>query len=243
MFKRKYGLYQNSNTKKFKKPGNKVGMYSRLPRTILSPGYRSGPGLRSGGWVNPSSRGELKYLDFTIGNGAYAISGAGTLQCINLCIQGADAINRIGRQIRIKSIYYRNNVYSSPTMTSTGQIRTMIVLDKEPNGVAMTAVQLLVSDQLGSLNLLDNRSRFKVIHDRVQTIAGIASTTSQGGTPTSVHEEYYKKCDILVQYNGVNGGTIADIATNSLWFITYENGLATVPPSNLTRVRIRFTDV
>lgn len=184
---------------------------------------------------------EQKFLDTSITAG-YLLSGLGTLTLLNGLVTGTDENTRVGRQINIKSIQLRGLVASAPTTTGTGLIRTVVVLDSQPNAAAPTITDFLVSDSLTALNNLNNRKRFRTLHSEVLPIGGSA-TTQPGGTPTVQEISWYHKCDITTEYNAVDGGTISDITKNSIYMLTYQDGTLGVAQFLIQiNARIRFTD-
>lgn len=55
--------------------------------------------------------------------------------------------------------------------------------------------------------------------------------------------EFYRKLGLNVEFNTGTAGTVADIASGSVYALVYQNGnLITADPTNRLFVRIRFTD-
>lgn len=187
---------------------------------------------------------EKKFIDVNIAAG-YVTAGTATITLLNGVIQGVDETQRIGRQSNMKSIFLRGTVSSAPTTTQSGAIRTIVVIDQEvPQvagvGQAMLITDFLVTDSLQSQANLDNRKRFKVLHDEMTIFGGI--TTGDGGTPTSHVINWFKNIDVTCEYNSRVNGNIGDFTKNAVYLITYSTNLTVASPVTNINSRVRFTD-
>jgi len=117
----------------------------------------------------------------------------------------------------------------------------LVVLDKQTNATALTILNVLKSVSPISQKNLDNRHRFTILHDQSFSIEGQVATVS-GGISQVVHN-WYKKCNITVQFNNGNAGTVADIQSGSLYliFIGDEGAGATAGFAGYS-VRVRYQD-
>lgn len=192
---------------------------------------------------------EKKFIDVNITANQYLVSGSAAITLLNGIVQGTDENTRIGRQMNIKSIYLKGTVQSSTTTVGNGNIRTIIVVDQEVpqssgSGQTMAITDFLVSDQLVSLNNLNNRKRFKILHNEVCQFAGqvITSTTSIGGLPTSHYIDFFKKLDITCEFNSNDNGNIGDFTKNAIYLITYTDNLSVANLNTNLFSRVRFTD-
>ena len=86
--------------------------------------------------------------------------------------QGVSESQRIGRKCTITNIHMKLNFRwktdSATTMTETGQlpsevVRMIIFWDKQCNGTAITATQLLETDDYNAFRQLANKMRFRVL--------------------------------------------------------------------------------
>jgi len=189
---------------------------------------------RTGGRMPQS--GELKNNDVLVATPLVTFgSTAGQLQLMNGISQGTSATTRIGRRVMIKSIYLRYWCTTASNTTGSTPIRLMIVFDKQSNTVAPTAAEVLVADSIVSPNNLSNSRRFVTLMDKMLQL--------DTAGPNSANLEFYKKCNLEVQYNTVNGGAIGDIQTGSLYLFVWSNGtLGTASPTGNVYTRIRFED-
>jgi len=195
---------------------------------------------------------EKKYLDVAASSSATVFNfgptpgsntvGAPTLQLLNGMALGTTGITRIGRQVTIKSWLFRMAVNAAAT-GNTGLLRVVVVWDSQANGAALTTTDLFessnVADVLVSPLNLSNRERFQVVMDKVYNLGGLGAV--DGVPPDTIHIEKFKKMNKIVTFNGGNAGTVGDIATNSLYLITF-GSVGTASPSTSYHSRIRFTD-
>lgn len=191
---------------------------------------------------------EKKYLDTQLAAGCYVVSaaagstGAGTFTLLNGLTQGAGGSERLGRQFTIRSIGM--NMYVEPGATTVpGLLRTIVFFDTQANGVAPTDALLLeagaVTGYATSHLAMTSRERFKIIFDKRHAIGDKVVNQSNG--PAIVHQEKFRKLNVVVTNTGGAGNTVAEIQTNSLYVVTYTTCL-TLAPVCSTRFRIRYTD-
>lgn len=194
--------------------------------------------IRTGGWHDPTTSGESKYIDiltnptFTAG-----VSTFTTPQLLNGTAPGSGSTNRIGRKFTMKSIYFRGYFSMAPTSTGGSPFRIIIYYDKQANATAAAKTDLLTNDNFVSPNNLDNRDRFVVICDMV------TNTASNNGD-NSVAVNFYKKINLETYCNAGTAGTIADITSGSVFVMFAQDGaIATAAPTSQYWTRIRFTDI
>jgi len=113
----------------------------------------------------------------------------------------------------------------------------MVVLDKQANGAPPAVTDILLADAMQSPMNLSNSNRFKILAE------GYFTEASTNGDYTSEGVEVYKKLNIPVQFNNGTAGTIADIATGSVYVLFAQNGtIGTAAPTVVWRSRIRYVD-
>lgn len=225
---------------------------------------RGAPVATRGFRARYGNRGELKMFQSAI-----VLSTVPTLgQVLNnlfLPALGSDYTNRIGRKVRVRSIGIRafSTLYAAQqSATDLGananvfarsqHQRVMLVYDTQPNGTGAATTDILDSAAVISMNNLSNRERFRVLMDKVFTFDPYHVSTD--GTPViTVHSEnrtcvswtYWKKCNMEVVFNGVNGGTIADVATGAFLLLIVSSETTTNFVGNALRyvIRFRFEDM
>lgn len=241
------------------------GNYAKRPR--YSKGYGTS---RTGGNYNQVYRRrnprtgryyygggpELKYIDqvgssstaiVAVGAGTGGIAGTAQLELLNGLTQGTDSITRIGRKICMKSIQGRWTFTLQNTAAGVfpaglvgGQVRLLIVYDKQANGAAPAATDILQGTGIIQAPLnLNNRERFIVLVDKFITLD---PNDMQSGMI-----RFYKKLprdarDVI--FNAGNAGTIGDIQTGSVYALWQCSAQATAGTtlSGALYNRIRFLD-
>lgn len=181
---------------------------------------------------------ELNFVDTTFTN--VVVSTTAILTLVNGLTQGTTASTRVGRQILMKSVEIKGHFVADST-TSITPVRCMLVLDHQPNGAAPAFTDIYDTAVPSSLRNISNKKRFKVLFD--SGIIAITGNTSSSNENTLVPYEHYRKLKVPVQYNSGNAGTIADIATNSL-YMCFIGGTAsgTADAAFTGQLRIRYED-
>lgn len=193
--------------------------------------------VRTGGWANPSTTAELKFID--VSSNANPAAGAATFSTpvlLNGIASGSTAETRIGRKIVLKSLYLRAFVNLNATSTFGSQIRVIVFYDKQANATAPAITDLLLADNYLSPNNLSNRDRFVVLCDEMMEPISVNANNSTAIT-------VYKKLNLETMFNGGSAGTVGDITSGSVYLMTAQNGIiGTAAPSFVFRSRIRFLD-
>jgi len=193
--------------------------------------------MRPGGWINPIGGSELKYVDTNFTAGIVFSSATGASQLLNGTSIGSDATNRVGRQIKMQSLYLKCNVVLAPTTTGSSPIRIMVVYDPGANATAQVATDILLADALSSPNNLNNRNRFKTILDKTINCIGTA------GPQSFTRNWYVKLGGLQTIYNAGSTSTVSDIQQGSLYLWVWQSGtLLVASPQQSFRTRLRFSD-
>jgi len=205
--------------------------------------------IRYGGWTGRGLRVEKKYVDTPINvSGLNSLTGA--LGLINGIAQGDGADQRDGRQVTIRSIqirgYFATDLTNNAGKGAAGMVRMVVVLDKQSNSAAPTISDVFVGFDSSTLTNLNNRMRFKILADETMSmggfstyvVSGVTTYAGSGGFPTPVIN-FYKKCNITVQFNGTTNA-IGSIASNSIYVFFLVSNVDKVQFSG--NARVRFTD-
>jgi len=175
---------------------------------------------------------EKKTLDFST-NGTPLVVSITTPRVIplNVCSEGTDPDDRIGRQAKFLSVTIRLTVSDNATRAG---FRLMLVLDKQPNGVLATAANLLsdsVNDPENSLLNLNNNKRFKLLHSWW--------TLLDNNVKLQQHHKHFRKLGFSTRYNGAATG-IGTLTTNALLLFMVSN-VATINTLPVDyHIRVRF---
>lgn len=168
---------------------------------------------------------EKKAITTSLSPGQVNSSGLFTLLC---CPQlGTDINHRIGRKITITDFYVRGSVQLEAAAGPAGNVnvptqlvRMILLVDNQPNGAAPTVLDLLTGSAPQCHLNLNNRDRFKILVDKQWPFDAyhrdnINNFSTWGRTMHAIKK--FKKLNIETVFNGINGGTIADITTGALW--------------------------
>lgn len=149
--------------------------------------------------------------------------------------QGVNDTERIGRKVRLLKMDLRYNAYMASTTTVGSPFRIKIVYDKQANGVAPTAAQVLTTDSMISPNNLDNADRFITLADWYTQPMSVPSDMNESKRLT-------RKMDLNQIWSAATG-TIADITTGSVYLWVWSNGqIATTAGVFSYYCRFRYTD-
>ncbi len=217
----------------------------RKTRSYRLKGPQRGRFRRAGnyGRYNRGPSSEVKYHDFATIDAS--ISQAGSIwPSINLIAQGTDEDERIGRKCTIRSIGWRFNFrLTEQTDVTRGDetLRIILYLDKQCNGAAATALEILSADDYQSFNNLTNSSRFRKLMDRtismnIQAQSGDGTTSDQA--PFGMDGSFYKKCNIPLEFSSTTGA-ITEIRSNNVGILLISRRGAVAALDGI--IRVRFT--
>lgn len=204
-----------------------------------------GPEVKSVDIVNPN-------LSNVLGN--FSLNTTVVLTPLNTLFPGSARWQRIGRKINLKSLEITGHLVPIASVAFPSWARIMVVYDKQPNGALPTIDDILlsqvtaatdsnVSTVLSMINL-NNRERFEIIRDMKFKVGPTNSANYpdcyDGGKaitsyiPLGNRETVYK----------ADAGSIGDIATGSLLFITFGNQASGAAPFVFQgTLRLRYLDV
>ena len=191
---------------------------------------------------NVSSKPEKKFLDTLSALNVTAGVTTGVLSgVLNGCAQGTDAIQHIGRQTTMTSLYWIWEGQITTTTVGGAPLRLVIVYDKEAEGAPPTIAANAQSDIfsvdsiIAQMNL-NNRDRFVVLVDEVVECIGT-------GGPQSFFRKGYRKIRMPMVFNSNTGSTIAAINTGSIYAVVWQSGsLTNAGATTQLQTRIRFQD-
>lgn len=184
---------------------------------------------------------ELKAID--VDPTTTTITSTGTLVLLNGAAQGTDFTNRIGRKIKMTSLFIRAFIYPEDDITLESLLRVSIVYDSDANGAAPAITDILKSASPIALMNLNNRDRFEVLMDKQYMIGKTNNTATQAltnGNNLFDFKEY-----ITLDHDTIFGGTgatIADIKTGSIYLMMISSTAGTDCPNMSYATRIRFND-
>lgn len=183
------------------------------------------------------SKGEWKYVD---NQDNHLLTNAVTQQLLNGLLPGTSASQRIGMKVMIRSIEMRFWLYAQALTVNT-LTRIALVLDKQCNALPPNPADVwdnkMAPYNVSTIRNLANRKRFKIMWDKSLPISTQA--------PVKHYHLYMKlKRPIITEYNAGVAGTIADIASNSLYLFSWSSDATGANQAVFTFVvRVRYTDM
>lgn len=194
---------------------------------------------RSGGFSFKATGGkELNFVDTNIGVGS--VSTTASLILLNGLAQGTTASTRIGRRVQMKSVEIKMAIAALATAT-TQTVRFALVLDKQANAAAPAFTDIYDSADPRALRNISNKARFWVLYDSgLMPIVGSSAALLDNSYRTL---EFYKRINIPVQYNAGTAGTVGDIQTNALYWVSIGSVASGTGASNTAgNCRVRYDD-
>jgi hypothetical protein len=176
---------------------------------------------------------ERKSVD-TVSSFATALTSSfATPQLLNGVAQGSNSNERIGRKTTTKSVLLN---YTFTPNAPASQTRILVVYDKQANGAAPIAGDILFSNSFLSPTNLGNADRFVILMDEISDSAQSSAIDISG--------KRYLKCNLETCWSGT-GGAIANILSGSIYIMAANNADPTigVVASCYFHARIRYTDV
>jgi hypothetical protein len=169
---------------------------------------------------------EPKNLDIS---NTYTLSGTtGTLVLLNAITQGVTGNSRTGRQVKLDHLRL-NFTFTASSAESQDAVRIIVLIDKESRGAAPAVGDVLTNSTFGLGALLSSHNfdnvptRFKILADEVvciQPTVAVNSTNTVWNT-NIFHRLFHIKLKQNVHYYNTSAGTIADIDSGALYFITW----------------------
>ncbi len=215
------------------------GRYRKPKSRAFRPGYS-----RTGGYYGRFKNKlepELKFFDVNINETLVAVTAEFTQ--LLLIPQGTTESTRIGRNCIVKSIELRlnmNMIGAADPLTASDTIRIILYLDKQTNGGAATALQILETDNYLAFPNLSNSKRFTLLWDKtvhIRATAGSGNGTANDVFSNEFQLQYRKNLNLPIEYNNT-AGALTEMSTNNLalMYISRRNRTAIDG-----RCRIRFT--
>jgi hypothetical protein len=175
-------------------------------------------------------------------------AGGGSVTLLNPLSRGTDVNQRIGQTVRFTGLSMR--FAFANTHAETIWLRYLLVKDAAPNGVVASVSDILTGTNVQDFRNLDYTGRFKILEDKVLTLAYADGTVGYPGSGfNAVHvdlEQMTKnakkdKDKNETNYGLGNAGTIADISQNAYYLVL----LASAATNNVTfsmQSRMRYVD-
>lgn len=180
-----------------------------------------------------NSKEELKYSDVFL-NGT-SLSSTPVLTLLNGLAIGDGVSNREGNQVSATSIQFRAFLTQAATAVDGDVVwRHIILFDSQTNGAVMSAGDILdltviTTPTIGPYKR-EYQKRFKILHDKCGVLSAGTVDPTAATTEILAPRRYLKdkiSLNRLIKYrNAQDVGTVADIASNSLYSYWVINGTA-----------------
>jgi len=170
-------------------------------------------------------------------------------------VVGNDIANREGRKVFVKKIRISGSISITEvsgvgTAQNPSNIRIIVYQDKQTNASNTNVAQLLMlsGNATDAVHMFQNTAtlgRFKVLKDKHYILQNNAIANDTPGIALEIQGlkrnfKYNMKINQWVNYNGTNGGTVADVVDNS-WHLIALTDLGTQDPKITYKVRTVFS--
>lgn len=198
---------------------------------------------------------EISFFDTMI-NGVALVSNPNTahILLLNGMVEGDDDSQREKSHISYTSLQFKGVVRNAVLTVDAPVCRIIMFWDKQANGTAPTAAQLLdVSTITLHINAPYNKDywkRFKIIYDHrfvlnlqaVQQFA-VATGITERYAPVEIPISFRKRLNRMTNYGLGNTGTITDISSNSIYIMLLsDNAIVSNPPTLNAGIRLLYKD-
>ncbi len=189
---------------------------------------------------------EIKFHDIDVDDGVVAANGTIAEDSILTIPQGDTSITRSGRQIFVKSIYWRYQIElpsSTDEASTSDTVRVIMYIDHQANGATATVANILATDNFQSFKNLHVGSRFSFIHDKTYQMNtmgmagnGTANDSAEVKRGKTVYHAF--KRHLRIMYNST-AGVITEMEQNNVGVLLLSlSGLCAFT----SKVRVRFHD-
>lgn len=184
--------------------------------------------------IGRAFQGEWKSVDTTI---SMAADQNSAVQLLNGIARGDEINERTGRKVQMRSIEMHLYATVTPATGTDQRQRVLVIYDKQTNGAALTAANVLQNTSPVGLRNLENRSRFICLYDEA------FSLNATGESDSERTFKWYRKVNLTVTFNSGDAGTVADITTGSLYMVVVGSNVAGATAGSVNGyVRVRYTD-
>jgi len=196
-------------------------------------------GYRKVGYPAIRKAGEVKYVDLASAN--YGLNTTGSVTLLPIIPQGPDEINRIGRNVALRSLYIRGRCTNNSTAT-LNQCVIAIVYDRQSNKANPAITDVYTSISPNAFRNDENKDRFLILKEWRFNLAGV-STATLNADHRNINK-YMKLPNLPVNYSTGTTGLIGEINTGGLYLMTFGNTVSgTADATFAATFRTRFVDV
>lgn len=194
--------------------------------------------------ANKLNQQELKVLDTALSFNFDATGEVPATGQLSLVVTGDTLANRDGAVIQAKSIQIRGNLQFVPAAaaTSATSCYLMVVLDKQANGAAAAATDVMTGTNFATaMPNVPNKYRFKILRRLVYPmISAAGATTAYNNVVANVDEYIRFNTPIEMRYTA-SAGAVTDLASNNIFLLAGTDGNSDDAVSFTGTARLRFT--
>lgn len=159
---------------------------------------------------------------------------------LNGAASGTGVNQRVGMRITVKSIQLILAAAANPTATDMAtHVRFIIFYDRQTNGLTPNLVDVIEQASYLGLPAVSSSKRIVFVMDRLLRLTGNATTPTEESLLTL---RWYKKVNIVTQFNKLTVADQTAIATNGLWALVVGSSQTASGPKVAGVVRVRYTD-
>lgn len=235
-----FGAPRNTKARKRTATTTTMTRIVRSPSVSVTPGYTRTVGRYRRSLPNSL---EKKYFDVFANNTAISTTGF-ILDSLNKVPQGTTDVTRIGNKINITNINFRIAFSLDDAGTGTlvnGHCRTIIYIDKQANGAAAAADDILITTgtpgqtALWKYRNMDQTDRFVILKDKIYSCDVISANVLHTAQGSSRWFKFSKKCDIPIHFSSTTGA-ITEIRSNNIGML-FVSDISTMNYTLQTRVK------
>jgi len=238
--------------------GAPTGIYKRAKKSAISaPVVRTASGVRSAplasrGFYGANDRlkralqgiEEKKVVDTAAAS--YAVDTTGSVTAINLCAQGTDFTNRIGRKTTNTAIQVTGMVGPNSTADNATGIhgKVLVIYDAQPNsaGAVPSMTDLFTASTSDSFMNLNNRDRFRVLATEDFALGPFDNTATVSLADNSIRlVNIYKRINMDSIWSGTTAA-IGSVSSGTILLVTIGNNGSSTGYTARLACRVRFVD-
>lgn len=226
------------------KPARKR-QYGGARRGAIVPGVTRQAGYY-GRYNRPNQTSEKKFFDGTRAIQVLTAAGIVLNPSLNIIVQGVTEQQRVGRKAVISQVNIRGEMFIASGANPNdnfNRVRLIVYCDKQTNGAAAVATDILETDDIDSFRNLENAGRFVILSDKTsnfnQSISG--NGTIVDSSKVGRAWKFNSNINLPIQFSGATGA-ITEACCNNIGVIAWCGPFTTTAPSISYKWRLRYTD-
>lgn len=181
------------------------------------------------------------------------------MNCLFAPTVGSAINQRIGRKVSVHKIQLKGELTvasldDETTADASNTVRMILFMDQQTNGTQVTPSELIAAQTASAgsavygFQNLANLGRFRVLKDKIITlqnpnVSWDGTNVIQQGIKRTFKIVINFKRPVVVHFNAVNGGTVADIVDNSFHLAANSTNETDLDVGITYTARVTYTDV